>query len=519
MLLRLFFIFVAGFALAGTARADWHEAKTSHFIIYSDGDPDQLREFATKVETFDRAVRAVRRMADPPLGDHGRLTIYVLRSSGAVAKMYGAGGSTVAGFYSPRASGSIAFVHRESSDAGIPEEYRQFMLNAETVFFHEYFHHMMLSDTNAALPQWVVEGFAEYFATATVERDGSMMFGRAANHRASGLFSIPDVKLDQMLGNSFGKLDDEATHELYARAWLLTHYLYMSTERQGQLDRYLTGIQAGKPAIDSAREAFGDFKQLDRELSKYLMAKNLTGYRVAAGRLAIPPIELRKMNPAEAEIMPVRMRSDRGVDPKAAAEVVKQARAIAARHPADPFVQGTLAEAEYDVGEYAAAIDAADRALAANPKDVQALIYKGRALMAQGKDKPETDWAKVRSWFVRANRIEPEFAEPLMLYYQSFGAEGVQAPETAVKGLVYAVALAPGDQGLRMTAVVELIQRNRLEEARNAFVPIAYDPHLNGPWRERFAKVMEAISGGRGKDAIALIQSPPPEKPAPKRRS
>ena len=520
MLLRLFFIFVAGFALAGTARADWHEAKTSHFIIYSDGDPDQLREFATKVETFDRAVRAVRRMADPPLGDHGRLTIYVLRSSGAVAKMYGAGGSTVAGFYSPRASGSIAFVHRESSDAGIPEEYRQFMLNAETVFFHEYFHHMMLSDTNAALPRWVVEGFAEYFATATVERDGSMMFGRPANHRASGLFSIPDVKLDEMLGNSFGKLSDEATHELYARAWLLTHYLYMSTDRRGQLERYLTGIQSGKPAIDSAREAFGDFKQLDRELNKYLMARNLTGYRVAASRLGIAPVELRKMNPAEAEIMPVRMRSDRGVDPKSAAEVVKQARAIAARYPGDAFVQGTLAEAEHDVGEYAAAIDAADRALAANPKDVQALIYKGRALMEQGKAKPqEADWAKVRSWFVRANRIEPEFAEPLMLFYESFGAEGIQAPETAVKGLVYAVALAPGDQGLRMTAVVELIHRNRLDEAKNAFVAIAYDPHLQGPWRDRYAKVMEAISAGKGSEAIALIQSPPPEQPAPKRRS
>jgi tetratricopeptide (TPR) repeat protein len=457
-------------------------------------------------------------MVDPPLGDRRRLTIYVLKSANAVGKIYGDGGSSVAGFYDPRASGSVAFVHRERDD-GVPEEYRQFMLNADTVFFHEYFHHMMLSDASAALPRWVIEGFAEYFSTATIERDGAMQFGRAANHRSSGLFSIPDVTLEQMLGDSFGKLGDDAMNELYARSWLLTHYLFSAVERRGQLDRYLAGIQAGKPALDSAKEAFGDLKLLDRELGRYLDSKTLTGYRLPARLIASGPIELRKMSPAESEIMTVRMRSDRGVDEKAAAEVAKLARAIGAKYPADAFVQGTLAEAEYDVGALAAAGDAADRALAANPKDVQALIYKGRALMAQGRDKKDTDWTKVRSWFARANRLEPEYAEPLMLYYMSYQAQGIQAPEVAIKGLLYAVALAPGDEGLRMSAVVELIQRNRLEEARTAFVPIAFNPHLSVQWRERFAKVMEKITAGQGSEAIALIQAPAPEDPKGKRRS
>ena len=520
MILRLFYMFAAALALAlpGAARAEWHEAKSKHFVIYSDGSQDELRKFATKVEKFDAAVRVVRKMADPPLGDHGRLTVYVLRDAAAVARMYG-GRSGVAGFYSPRASGSIAFVHRESS-SGTPEEYRKFELNADTVFFHEYFHHMMLSDAHVPLPRWVVEGFAEFFATATVESDGSVLFGRAANHRSSGLYSIPDVSLEEMLGNSFGKLSDEGTHELYARSWLLTHYLYGSVERRGQLDRYLAGIQAGKPAIVSAREAFGDLKLLDRELNKYLSSKNLAGHLVPAAQVGNPAIEVRRMTASEAEIMPVRMRSDRGVDEKAAAAVVKQARAVAAKYPNDAFVQGVLAEAEHDVGDYAAAIAAADRALVANPKDVQALIYKGRSLMRQGKADPKaTDWSKVRSLFARANRIEPEFAEPLMLYYETYGAEGIKAPETAIKGLLYAVLLAPGDQGLRMSAVVELIERNRLEEAKTVFVPIAYDPHLNAQWRDRFAQVMAAISAGRGSEAIALIRAPPPGSAEGKRRS
>src|SRR5687768_1557699 len=212
MILRIVFVLAAVVALAGPARAEWHEAKSKHFVIYSDGSPQELQEFATKVEKFDRAVRIVRKMEDPPLGNQGRLTIYVLKNSNAVSKMFGDARSSVAGFYNPRASGSVAFVHRERT-VGMPAEYLDLLLKADTVFFHEYFHHLMLSDAHVALPRWVIEGFAEFFSTATVERDGSMLFGRAANHRATGLFTIPDVSLEGMLGDSFGKLKDQGIHE------------------------------------------------------------------------------------------------------------------------------------------------------------------------------------------------------------------------------------------------------------------------------------------------------------------
>jgi tetratricopeptide (TPR) repeat protein len=519
MLLRVLIFVAALTAFAGAAHAEWREARSKHFIIYSDGSLDELRDFATKVEKFDAAVRVIRRMTDPPLGDHGRLTVYVLRSSSSVARMYGSSRS-VAGFYSPRASGSIAFVHRER-EAGVPEEYRQFMLTADAVFFHEYFHHLMLSDIQAALPRWVIEGFAEYFATATLEKDGSMQFGRAANYRSDALFKIPDVSLEQIVGDSFGELTDDATHEMYGRSWLLTHYLFSAADRSAKLDRYLVAIQSGKPAVEAAREAFGDLKQLDRELTRYVEGKFLTGYRLPASRIEPGPIALRTLTAAESEMMPVRMRSDRGVDQKSAPEVAKQARAVAARYPADAFVQGTLAEAEHDARDFPAAIAAADRAQAANPGVVQGLIYTGRALMELGRDEKTrpTDWKAVRSWFVRANRLEPEFAEPLMLYYLSYRAEGVQPPESAVKGLLYAVLLAPGDEGLRMSAVMELLQRGRLDEAKKAFVPIAYNPHLAAEWRDRFARVMEAMSAGKGAEAIALITAPPPESTAGKKKA
>ena len=63
-------------AISPPATAAWHEAKSRHFLIYGDMRPQELEEYANKLEKFDQAVRIARSMGDPPLGDGGRLTIY-----------------------------------------------------------------------------------------------------------------------------------------------------------------------------------------------------------------------------------------------------------------------------------------------------------------------------------------------------------------------------------------------------------------------------------------------------------
>src|SRR5438045_6588333 len=100
------------FSAACPANAAWYEAKSKHFIIDADQSPDDIRKFADRLERFDSAVRHLRDMGDPPLTDSGRLRIFVLKSEGAVAHL--AGRSDVAGFYHSRASGSVAFVSKNT---------------------------------------------------------------------------------------------------------------------------------------------------------------------------------------------------------------------------------------------------------------------------------------------------------------------------------------------------------------------------------------------------------------------
>ena len=71
---------------ASPAHAAWQRASSKHFIIYSDENPNDLRWFADRLERFDSAVRNVRAMSDPTIGDGNRLTVFVVRDAGAASE-------------------------------------------------------------------------------------------------------------------------------------------------------------------------------------------------------------------------------------------------------------------------------------------------------------------------------------------------------------------------------------------------------------------------------------------------
>ena len=117
---RICFILLASLTfLATPASAAWQEARTRHFVIYSEQRPDELKAYAERLERFDQAVRVARGMKDPPLSESGKLSVFVLRNSAAIEAIIGARGSGVAGFYIPQASGAVAFVHREIGRAHV----------------------------------------------------------------------------------------------------------------------------------------------------------------------------------------------------------------------------------------------------------------------------------------------------------------------------------------------------------------------------------------------------------------
>ena len=493
---------IAALFMPAVASAAWHEARSRHFIIHADLKPDELKQYAERLERFDQAVRHLRGMGDPPLTDAGRLTVYVLRSEGAVERL-AKRGSGVRGFYSSRASGSVAFVPRSAG-----ARRNKWDLDAEQIFFHEYAHHIQLQNASIAIPAWLVEGFAEFFATAQINEDGSVGIGTPPLYRAYGLVNLRGLTIEEMVGGASRRsMSDEERELLYGRGWLLTHYLSFEPTRRGQLTQYIDAIQKGQGALESARAAFGDLRKLDRELNSYMNQRKLKYVLIDAKAISPSPVTIRPLRSGEAAIMDVHIRSTRGVNKKTAQGVVADARRIAAAYPSDSFVQSVLAEAEFDADNFTAAEAAADKALVANSNDVQALIYKGRARMELAKSNAGAEWRDIRGWFGRANRLDTENAEPLMLFYQTYEKAGVAPTKNAVEGLLYAVALAPQDSEVRVNAVRQLLIDGRLAEARTLFAPLAVHPHAPERFRESNAEVIAAVDAGDSKRALTTLEA------------
>jgi tetratricopeptide (TPR) repeat protein len=471
---------------AAPGEAAWHEAKSKHFIVYADKEPAALKAFAEKLERFDSAVREARGVPDVTPGQSTRVTLYVLKDIGAVQKVLGKGSGGVAGFYLPQANGSVAFVPDRNDTS-------KWGLSGDSIFFHEYTHHLILQDADRPLPTWLSEGFAEFFANPEFTPDGSVVIGRPPLYRAEALYTIWGLPLDKMVSGDYLYVTGLEYESIYGRGWLLTHLLSFDQSRRGQLTKYLNEIQSGIPALKAAQDAFGDLKALDKELERYFRRDVFTVTTIPASKLTVPPVTIRDLTIGEEQLIDAKIRLARGGNNVRAKDFLGKARAIALQNPGDVAVLTTLSQLELSAGNAKEASDAADRALANDPQFFDALVAKGRASTELAKaNASASDWNAVRAPFLQANKVDPEAAEPLVLFYRSFVAEGVKPTKNAVDGLIYAVALAPQDAKLRMELIGRLIEDNRLDDASKAISTLAYSPH-RGKWHDATVAILEQL--------------------------
>lgn len=487
-------------------QAAWQEARSDHFTVYSNDRPEAVRKLATQLEQFDSALRLLTGAPAMPSSLSSRVTIFVVDDIGDIRRLIGGGGGRVAGFMQNRASGSVAFVPRRS-DGNNP-----WPLSSQTILLHEYAHHFMFQNwPNGVYPLWYTEGFAEFCANVRFDEDGKLVIGISPAYRAWNMGSSNLLPARMLLKLNPGRLTEDQTATLYARGWLLLHYLLMGKDRPGQLGRYIKAINEGTGA-DEAGAVFGDPSRLDRDMTRHADQRRLPAFTIANDRLAIGDIAVRPLSSGEAAMMEVRIRQDRGVSRKAATQLVATARTAAAPYGEDAGVQNILADAEYDAGNHAAAEAAADRALRADPRSIHAMIYKGMAMQALAQKDGVTDparWKAIRDWYRAANKSDPEYAWPLILFYYSFDASGKPATDNAIAGLLYAHALAPFDNGLRILAARLLIQKDRLDDARRTFAPIAYRAEQDETARNWAMSVLAALDARDAKAAAARLTTPP----------
>jgi hypothetical protein len=483
-------------AWVSPAHAAWFEATSPHFVVYSDQSAEDVRAFAQRLEKFDQAVRLVRNMNDPKRSPATKVSVYIVPSiskAGELANMSGA-----AGFYRAIVEGPMAVVPRERAKS-------DHQIEPEAILFHEYAHHLLLSDLSQPIPLWLSEGFAEFFSTAEFNSDGSVKLGSVPEHRLMTFRYGQYLPLETMLA---GKAEGDQIVTLYALGWLLTHYLTFEESRRGQLQAYLADIAAGMDSKKAAEKNFGSLRKLNAEVNGYLKRISRPALEIEAGVLKPVSVQVRQLGPGAAAVMPWRIESKSGVTPTEAPRVLAEVRRVAQRYPNDPLVLLTLAEAEIDAKNAAASEAAADRLLAIDADNVDAMVFKGRAIMARAKDATgaaKSDaFSDARSWFIRANKVDKEDPEPLAYYYRSYKDQGIEPTANAARAIHYASNLMPQDGSVRMLSVLQFARDGQTEEAREALVPLAYSGHNGGG--KVVKEIMEKLKAGDAKGAVAVAE-------------
>ncbi len=496
--------------LAATpAQADWHEASSDHFVVYADAPAQDLTRFAANLERYHAALALVTGQANSVPSPSNRVTVYVVGSPAQVRKLYGDKPQArfIGGFYVPRAGRTMAIVPDISTAKSTDAD------RTLQTLLHEYAHHFLISTSNFPIPLWANEGAAEFFSSAGFEKDGQVTIGRPNPGRLNQLAKMQALPVDQLVDPGTRSLGDTP---FYAQSWLLYHYLVMGGPRKGQLTRYYDALVKGQQPVQAARGTFGDLAALGKELGAYARRPKFTTIVIKGEALTTGRPALRALPAGEAAAMPLRIRQHRGLGKDELAAAATEARTLATRYPQDAAVQTVLAEAEFDAGSDAAAIAAADAALALDRRQVNAWVQKGYAqFRLAGKSGAAQDFKAARATFVELNHLENDHPLPLVYYFRSFVAQRQAPSALAVQGLERAAALAPYDLVLRMNLAGQQLREGRLAEARYNLTPVAYAPHsgrMGAAARAILAKMdSDPNFRGIGGPAVPSIDERPPE--------
>ncbi|HYJ51737.1 MAG TPA: hypothetical protein VEW04_01055 [Allosphingosinicella sp.] len=488
--MRRFLILMAAFWAASSlpaspARAEWRRAVSTHFIVYSEGSPQDVRAAAERLERFDGVLR--RLSPSPPRETPVKLTVFMPRTRDRIGDMFGS--ENVAGFYRGDIEGPFVVAPRLTLS-------RTF--TADVLLFHEYTHHFMLQNFSTPYPAWFVEGYAELLSNTRFEDDGTVTIGSFADHRSRELGLTPPA-IRSLLFHTQREMRGTDIFSFYANAWLLTHYLVISDQRPGQLGRYIAGIAQGRPPEQAATEAFGDLDALQRDFLHYRRSLYIPTISIRFDQVPpVGPITLETLSPAEDAIVWLQARARKGVRPDDLPGFARDVRARAAAAPNDPATLQLLADTEYLAKDFPAATRAVDALLAIQPDAPRALLRRGLIevqLLDDGHIEDAARWTAARDWIRRANRAAPDDPLILLEYYRAFERQQAGAPPSnANAGLARAYELAPQDLELRASYAQVLIRQRRYREAVTVLAPVAYAPHQNAG-SEAAGRLIDMIRG------------------------
>jgi hypothetical protein len=485
---------VAALMAPGLAQAKWLKAETPRFILYSNGSEQTLREYAVKLEDYDTLLRVFFGL-NPDGVPARKLEMYLVADTLDIRRVSPGAPETLAGFYTA-STHNMFFIGKRGNGKGEEDD----------TVLHEYAHHFMMQYLAGKYPGWLIEGFAEYYATTKLTT-GSFTIGGYSRDNAYILMNQPWTPTEMILSKRTGELKTGGqVFGHYAQSWLMTHYMLSDPNRRKQLFTYVRLLGQGKESVPAWTEATGvSIEAFDAELKAY-MRKGMPSTRFTRASYKPASVAVTAMPRSADDFLLESLRAeltgcgadrealqlDDGSDEeatKAAAREAKEEAAFlervrtrAALYPDDGLAQRTLACLELEDGDKAKGAAILDRLVAANPQDAASLRLKALILLAQAGDANEPAAQRklmndAGRLLLRANAAEPNDYRTLLNYARSRRGEADYPNDNILDVLGNAAVLAPQVDDVAIETARAYIMRQRWDDAEKLLTPVANNPH------------------------------------------
>jgi tetratricopeptide (TPR) repeat protein len=255
-------------ALPGFSRdkaETWIEVRSEHFIVNTNSNEKQARKIAGQFERMRSMFHAEfpKMQIDPP----SPVIVLAIRDEKDFRALepeeYLRKGQLKLGGLFLRAPDKNYVLMRIDAEGDHPYE----------VVYHEYTHLVLAKDAEW-LPLWLNEGLAQFYETTSIH-DKEVDIGQASQQNIMLLRQQSILPLATLF-----KVDQQSPyyHEenkgsiFYAESWALMHMLIIKDghEKTHHISEYEQSLARGTDPIAAATTSFGDLRQLEDALRKYV---------------------------------------------------------------------------------------------------------------------------------------------------------------------------------------------------------------------------------------------------------
>ena len=483
-------LLLAAAAAPGGANAAWRKAETQSVIVYSDQSTASVEAYARTLEDFDATLRKIHNM--PVDGALPRkLKVYLIDGKAQMARIYPTARDTAAGLMVTTQADIFAIATR-----GGLRQASDHLGDADDVVLHEYVHHFHKQHFANAYPRWVVEGYAEYFATAEFKRDQVVIGGGNANR--VGWLNGSWLPMEQILGRARQTPGSADAARFYAQSWLLTHYLLSDVGRTRQFGAYLKSLHEGADPVAAWQTVFG---QTPRELEQALQSyrrQPVMGRIVARADLGSKTVTVTDLSPGADTVLLDYQHLLIGAPAATRAEVMERVAKAYAKLPNDRWTRLAQGRALTAYGDRAAGEAILQQAIDADPNDWEAMLIMAESRRrTQGVDEASR-FAEARRWYLRVLAVDPNCYQALAGAVSMRRMLTDYPTDADMEMIAKAVTLAPQVPRFRLQMADMLVRRKAsVAEVEALLYPLLNDPHGEGALLQEARTLLQQASTAR----------------------